>query len=108
VIIGIAKILRKIFAFNEYIPVRCTPTRRSQIPRRCMLVSEENAMVTRLLSADADTFEITAAEIGFTLAMEEAIAERYPWLLVPADDGGWRISAGDLETIYGGQLWGHA
>jgi len=38
-------------------------------------------MVIKLLSADADTFEITAAEVGFTLAMEDAIAEKHPWLL---------------------------
>jgi hypothetical protein len=46
-----------------------------------------------LLSADADPFEIAAAVEDFALAMEDALAESYPWLLVEADDGGWRISA---------------
>jgi hypothetical protein len=56
----------------------------------------------------ADPFEITAAGISFALAVEDTVAERHPWLLIAANDGVWRISAGDLETLYCGQLWGHA
>jgi hypothetical protein len=65
-------------------------------------------MVIKLLSADADPFEITAAGISFALAVEDAVAERHPWLLVAADDGAGEYPRATLKTLYAGQLWGHA
>jgi hypothetical protein len=43
-------------------------------------------MVIKLLWADADAFETTAAGISFALAVEDTVAKRHPWLLVAADD----------------------